>query len=374
MNIFRKLGFPLLFLSLAGFNLARYSDKMALSYVSMAVMLLAMGFIVGSAFVRPDGDDTDRGASAGGASGEQKPFFSPSPGVSVARSVPAWVYAAGGLSSAFGTALFLVGPEVSGAPRPLSLLLVSGGLLFILAAVLVHGGPADRRNAWRGAVALASLLTIIGSFIVLMLLAAGSFYHHGGLYGFLAGAGVLAGMGGAYYGVKYQQSAEGRAIGRELGFFDANGGGSDGIYDSKGIMNGVETLFNVEPGDVESRAVRTFGLDVLCRCPNTSGVRLSVKRTGFLGPLGISFGVLPLIPGVERWDFYDVRCDQPEVAARLLPGARRGENVFCDGAGFICMSLEKTEFKFSFRVEGSPATESVRRILQETSRLAALFS
>jgi hypothetical protein len=184
---------------------------------------------------------------------------------------------------------------------------------------------------------------------------------------------ILAGMAGAYYGIKYQQSAEGRAIGREMGFVDADGGACDGIYDSKGLMNGVETLFNVEQSSAAKNSPAHFTLEVLCRCSNTRGLKLSARPEGLLGPLGLSFGSLPRLPDVPYWDFYDVRCDQSAPALRLLPPVRSGNNIFNDEAGFLGMALDGNEFKFTFGLEGYAGTAYVRRVLQETSHLASLF-
>jgi|GEM_PF-2506628 len=371
-KILRKAGFPLFYLSIFGFSFASRSDGMLLSYISMGLMLAAMVLVVASAFIAPDKEDAEGGAGAPAAPAPaREPSFPPPTGIDVASAVPPWVYIVGAVISAAGAVVFFTGPDGMNQSNVISFSLIPGGILYILGATFFYGDPADRRNILRGAVALVSGLVIIGGFMALVFIAAGAFDPgQGKPYGILASVLILVGMGGAYYGLKYQQSAEGRAIGRELGFVDADGGERDDVYDSKGVIDGLETLFNVEQTGPGKNSRAFFRLDVLCRCQNSQGLKLSVRPEG---PLGVSFGSLPRLPEVPYWDFYVVRCDQPETAMRLLPEARKGSNIFNDEAGFLEMTLDGSGFKFTFRTEGYAGTAYVRRVLQETSRLASLF-
>jgi hypothetical protein len=374
VKFLKKLGFPLLFASIIGFKLAASHGGMALYYVSGGLMIAGGLLIVASVFIRPDEEGPVPGLPPAPAA-ESGLSFPLSAGIDVPNPVPNTVYIAGGLASAAGALVFFTGPDGVNRTSVISFALIPGGILYILGATFFYGDPADRRNILRGAAALISFLMIFGGIMTFVFIAAGAFDQgRGRPYAVLAVFSILLGMWGAYYGMKYQQSAEGRAIGRKLGFTDADGAvSSDGAYDSKGVMNGVETLFNVEPQSGGRNSPPFFTLEVLCRCSNTRGVALSVRPEGFLGKLAISFNSLPRLPGVPYWDFYEVRCDRPDFAQDILAEARHGDNIFNDKAGFLEMSLEGSDFKFAFRSEGYADTAYVYRVLQETSKLASLF-
>ncbi len=381
MKLLRKAGFPLLLLSVAGFNIASRFQGEAVFNLSLAVMVLGGILLVASPFIGSGGDGgglpaevpPPPGPRAGPGFTESvsgAPIPHPS-GVEVSDFVPAWAVLTGGLASAVGLLAFFVGPNGVNAYTVTSFSLIPGGVLFILGAYFFYGSPATRRNIVRGALALLAFLLIVGAIFLGVLIAAEAFApENNAKFGFLAVALLLFGMVGAYLGVRYQQSAEGRTIGRELGFVDASGGGPDGVYDSKGVMNGVEVLFNVEQGSPGKHSPPVFRLEALCRCSNVPGVKLSVKPEGLIA---VSLGSLPRVPDVPRWDFFDVRCNLPEAALRLLPEARKGVTVFSEGAGFESMLLEGSEFKFVFGLQGYIGTDYTRRVLQEVSHLASRF-
>lgn len=337
-------------------------------------MIAGILLVVGSILIRSGDDEPAAPPPSAPAAGSDL-SFPLSAGIDVPNRVPGWIYIAGGLASAAGVLVFFTGSNGVSQRSVISFALIPGGILYILGASFFYGDPADRRNILRGAVGLISFLMIVAGIMTFVFIAAGAFDPgQGRPYAVLAAFAIILGIGGAYYGMKYQQSAEGREIGRKLGFLDADGEvSSDGAYDSKGVMNGVETLFNVEPQSGGRNSPPYFTLEVLCRCPNTRGVALSVRPESFLGPLGISFGSMPRLPGLPYWDFYEVRCNRPESAQSLLSEARRGENVFNNKAGFLEMSLQESAFKFTFRTEGYADTAYVYRVLQETSRLASFF-
>jgi hypothetical protein len=382
MKLLKKAGFPLLLLSIAGFNIAPRFQGEAVFNLSLVVMVLGGILLVASPFLRGGDDGAQEPAAAppappasrAGALSSGSASYEPLPrpsGVEVSDFVPPWAVLAGGLASAAGALAFFAGPNGVSPYTVISFSLMPGGVMFILGAYFFYGSPATRRNIVRGGLALLSFLLIVGAIFLGVFIAAEAFApENSAKLGLLAVVLLVFGMVGAYLGVRYQQSAEGRTIGRELGFVDASGGGPDGIYDSKGVMNGLEVLFNVEQGSPGKRSPAVFRLEVLCRCPNVSGVRLSARPEGLIV---IALGSLPRVPDVPRWDFYDVRCEPAEAALRLLPEARRGVNVFSDEAGFESMSLEGSEFKFVFSLQGYIGTAYTRRVLQETSLLASRF-
>lgn len=376
MKILKKAGFPLLFVSIIGFQAAPSFQGEAVFNISLVLMVLGGILLVASPFMGGRGEGVELPApdgpaapDPGAAALERLP---PPSGVELPDFVPVWVVVAGGLASAGGAAAFFMGPNGVSPYTVVSFALMPAGVLFIAGAYYYYGSPATRRNMVRGVMAIVSFLMILAAAFLGVFIAVEAFEpannaRYGGLAVFL----LVAGMVGAYFGLRYQQSAEGRAIGRELGFVDASGGGDDGIYDSKGRMNGLEVLFDVSQGPPGKHSPARFRLEVLCRCSNLADVRLSVKPEGLLG---VSFGALPRVPDVPHWDFFDVRCNRPDVALRLLPGARKGVNVFSDEAGFRSMLLDGPEFKFSFGLQGYIGTEYARRVLHEVSLLASRFA
>lgn len=290
----------------------------------------------------------------------------------VRAPVPPGIYAAGAVISAAGMAMFFAGPNGVNAYTVSSFALIPGGFLLMILAAFFYGGGPTRRNMLRGALTIVSFLMIMAGIFTGVFIFAGAFSPRNVPPAGAAALVLIAvGMGGAWYGMKYQQSAEGRAIGKELGFADTSGGGDDGHYDSKGRINGLEVLINVEQQPPHRSAPASFTLEVLCRCANTAGVRLTAKPGSVLGAIP---GGIPRVEQVPYWDYYDVRCDQPETALAVLPGFRKGPNVFSDRTGFTGMSLEGGEFIFSFSRTGYAGTAYVRRIAEETSLLASRFN
>ncbi|MDT8286239.1 MAG: hypothetical protein RQ748_03925 [Elusimicrobiales bacterium] len=289
----------------------------------------------------------------------------------VSAPVPPSVYAAGIVMSAAGTAMFFSGPNGVSPYTVTSFALIPGGVLLIALAAFFYGGGPTRRNMLRGVLTIASFLMILAGVFTGIFIFAGAFSPARVPAAGLAAAGLIAaGTGGAWYGMKYRQSAEGRAIGRRLGFADASGGGEDGHYDSKGRMNGVEVLIDVDQQPPHRHAPASFSLEVLCRCANTAGLRLTVKPEG---PLGALAGGPPRVDAVPYWDYYEVRCDRPETALSVLPDFRKGPSVFSDRTGFSRMELEGGDFRFFFGREGYAGPAYTRRIIEETSLLASKF-
>lgn len=388
MKLIKKAGFPLLLLSVPLFKFSGqfgpYAD--AAYKAGLAVMVLGGLLLVVSPFLGRENDEQEpapppspppaarapsvTARAAGEAPGELLEDFVPYDEAST--RVPGWMLWAGALVSLAGGLAWFNGPNGVSPYTLTTFSMMIGGVLFIMGAHFVYSGGAEKRNMLRGALAVFSYLLMFGGIMTGVLTAAGAFDEGAERPWLAAGAAALAlGAWGVYYGLRYQQSREGLYIGRKLGFQEASGGGQDGHYDAKGVVNGVETLFDVTQTYPYKRSPASFRLEILCRCRNTAGVRLLARPAGLLN---VSFSSLPRVEGVRGWEGFDVRCDQPEAALRLLPAAGSGRDVFGEGGGFCELSLEGGEFKFLFSRDGYVGPAYVSRVLREVSRLAALFS
>lgn len=303
-----------------------------------------------------------------GPSDPFKPF--PGHGGISAAATPVWVYIAGTVLTVAGALAYARDPGGT-SPRTLAAFaLIPGGLLFIAAGSACYGNSVTRHNLLYGAIALISYFMIGGGIIIGILIAAGAFDQpEVKSYAALGVCSLLAGIAGFYRGMTYQRDRDAIAIGREIGFSCTESGpaSTDGPYDAKGRMNGLEVFFKLIPG---ARAGVT--LQVLCRCANPFGVKLEVRPERFLeAPL--NFSSLSKIPPVPHWDLYEVRCNFPEFAVNPLSEARKSENVFTDAAGFTGMTLDGKDFKFNF-VYGYADPFYVKGVLAEVSSLAAAFN
>lgn len=381
-NLIKQVAYPLLFASMVLFGLANRAEGMWLNWLAAAVMVLGMVLFVLSAIFPPAGKAGALSAPQPPASQDRDRFAGDSFYKRMAKSsapgpvdeVPAWVYLLGGTISAVGAAAFVLGPNGVSPRTVITFCMIPGGVVFFLAAKAVYGGAIGLRNVLRSVVAVMGFLTLFGGIMAGVLLFAGAFSPGSRvLYGFLAVAALLAGTALAYYGMKYQQGPEGVNIGRELGFQDA--GGDDGVYDSRGEMNGVEMMFNVEQEAARhsrhGSSPASFRLEVLCACANPRGLRLEVRPEGFLN---FSLSGLPKAPHVDYWDYYSIRTNMPDVAAGPLAAAKAGDSVFSEQAGFASLTLDGNELKLVFELEGYAGTAYVRRVLDESSRLALAFS
>lgn len=374
MKTVKKLGYPLMLASVVLFSAARRAEGLTLSWIAAALMLLGMVFFVAGVFI-PYGKEA--GAPPPPPPPRPaRPDAVPEPkAVDVPAQVPAWVYVAAFAVSLGGVLLYFNGPN-GVSPRTVgTFAMIPGGVAFFVVASFVYGDAVRRRNTVRGILAGAGFLLIVGAIFTGVLIAAGAFdAGEVRYYGAAAGAGLAVGLVLVYFTMKYMQSEEAVVIGRRLGFTDTDPGvtSEDGEYDSKGVMNGVETLFNIEQGEGGRNARARFSLDVLCRCVNPSGVRLEVRPEG-LGTL-VNLSGLQRVSPLLNWEFYDVRTNFPDVAARLLPPLRDRENVFTDEAGFTALSLSETGLKASFLAEGYVGTAYVKRVLEEVTKLASAFN
>lgn len=382
MNLVKKAGFPLLLLSFGLFEFSgrfgAYADavyKLALGLMVLGGLLLVFSPFLGGEKARealpPLPVPPAPGAAAGPAAADEEPLDDFVPLEEAASPVPGWVFVLFALISFGGGLAWFNGPNGVSPYTVTTFSLMIGGILSIIGANFLYSGAPERRNILRSALTVFSFLLLFGGVMAGVLAAAGAFDEGTERPWLAAGAAALAlGAWGVYYGLRYQQSREGLYIGRKLGFEDAAGGGPDGHYDSKGVMNGVEVLFDVTQNYPYKRSPASFRLEVLCRCHNRMGVSLLARPEGLLN---VSFGPLPRVEGVACWDSCNVRCNQPDVAQRLLPPARKGPNVFGEEAGFSELRLEGGEFKFLFTKEGYIGPAYVRRVLREATQLAAQF-
>ncbi|MBI5743283.1 MAG: hypothetical protein HY952_01915 [Elusimicrobia bacterium] len=290
--------------------------------------------------------------------------------------VPARIYIAGALASVIGTAAYLLAPNGVSARTVIPCVMMIGGVLFILAARVFYGDAVVRRNAARGVVTIISFLLMMGGIYAGGLTLYGVFGAASGKrYLVLGVCGILTGIAGLYYSIKYHQNREAVAIGRRLGFADADNGPAspDAFYDSKGVISGMEVLFKIEQtGGSGTRSLPGFTLELLCRCANPLGVRLKVHPEGFLGG-ALSFSSLPKVPSVPYWDLYEVRSNLPDSVLKPLSEARSKKSIFSEETGFSGMSLDEKGFKFAFSKEGSVSLAYVKKIVEAASLLASAF-
>ena len=286
-----------------------------------------------------------------------------------------WVYVPGGLASLAGLTLFYFAGENMTVMR-LGSIFFWGGLLLVAACNFLYGSPAAWRSFYRAAIAVAGFLLILGGIMTGLLLIAGTFdapeipYRAAG-----AVAALLAGMGAAYYGLKYQQSQEGLAVGRALGFEEADGRvGGDGVYDAKGLVHGVLTLIDVEqdgPGGRPS-SVGSFNFTVLCRPANSAGVRLVVLPPRGQPGADAPEGLAP-VGDVLYWKAWAIFANKPGPAVTALSAARLGGGVFDEEHGFKGMTLEGDRFEFRFRKDGILHIDYARDVVRAAAALAANF-
>ncbi len=285
--------------------------------------------------------------------------------------VPSWLLATCFLISLAGCILWFGGP---GGVSPFTVItfgMMVGGPLGMLAAHFAYSGAAQRRNFLRGAMAIFSFFVLFCGIMTGVLAAAGAFDEGWRSPWVVAGASaLLLGCCGAYYGLRYQQSREGLYIASRLGFDEASGGGEDAHYDGKGVLKGIEVLFDVTQVYPDKSRRANFRLEVLCRCGNSAGLALSIKPRGLLG---ISLSSLPAAGEIPSWEGFDVRCDRPEVALRLLSGFRKPGSVFDGRYGFESMRLEGANLKLNFSDKGYIGPARVKLVLDEASAIALLF-
>lgn len=383
-NIIKQAAYPLLFASMVLFGLANRAEGMWLNWLAAAVMVVGMVLFVLSAIFPPDGKESPssapRGAGTwksmlGGGAFSGNPAWASAP--QLPDEMPAWAYLLCGAISAAGAAAFLLGPNGVSPYTVTSFAMIPGGVVLFFIIKMIYGGARAVSNVILSVMSVAGFLLILGAILTGVLFIAGAFDDGAARWLLAAGGALPAGLVMVYYGMKYQQSSEGVAIGRALGFSDAEGGlaGRDGAYDSKGVVNGVELMFNVEQEPAQhsrhgSRPAR-FRLEVLCRCANPQGVRLEVRPDGFLQ---FSLSGLPKAYPPEYWEGYDVRTNLPDVVYPRLVAMRPQASVFNEPSGFEGMSLEGREFRFAFDVTGHASTAFVRAVLGDASRLAAVFS
>ncbi len=289
-------------------------------------------------------------------------------------AAPGWMLIPAGAAAGLGMLILMMASDGNTPVMRLGVSIFFGGLSFMAGSYLAYASAAARRNFWRAFVALGGFLLVVGAIFTGVLIAAGGIEGPGVPY--YGGLGILAligGLGAAYYGLKFQQSSEGLAIGKALGFADADGQVSgDGEYDSKGMSNGLETLLDVEQRPGGRNSSPSFVFKVLCRCGNSRGLALSVRRSGLLSVLPSSDGLQP-VEGLSYWGGYSLRASQPELAAGLLAEARRPGDVFNAAAGFSELTLKDGDMEFTFAGDGYIELDYAKRVVGEASLFASKF-
>lgn len=263
-------------------------------------------------------------------------------------AAPARVLIPGGLAVALGVLLFFFASPDAYVLYRIAYAFLAGGFAFMAGGYLAYASPARQRNFARAAIALAGFLSILAGIFGGVLLAAGAVDSPGPAHAGGCLAALAAGMAAAYYGLRFQQSSEGLAIGKALGFEEADGQVSgDGIYDSKGLVNGVETLIDVEqnPGGRNSRASFTF--TVLCRCRNPKGLQLSLRAGS----------------------------EPDEETAGILAGLHfSGDGVFSEDHGFKSLTLKGGELVAVFGRDGYANAAYGKELVESAAAVAARFN
>ncbi|HBE88623.1 MAG TPA: hypothetical protein DDW67_05720 [Elusimicrobia bacterium] len=272
-----------------------------------------------------------------------------------------------------GAALFLLlGMDSFNGYTVAAVSMAFGAMLLAAAAEFAAGGSVERTNMFFSALKILSFFMMMGGSMLGVVVYVGAFESGSGArWGALAAALFISGAAALYYGATRYKHGESLAIAREMGFVPSGASGPEAVYDSKGILNGVEVLINLEQQEAYRNSPASFRLELLCRCANPSGLRLTVRPEG---PLGLSFGSLPRVPDVPYWDFYDVRCDRPEEVLKILAEAGREKGLLVEKHGFRGMALNGREFKFTFGMNGYAGADYVRRAAEAASLLASRFA
>lgn len=287
------------------------------------------------------------GEPAGEKAAPNGAFHPPAPGFSE-PAAPARVLIPGALAAALGVLLFFFADPDTYLLYRLAYAFLTGGFSFMAGGYLAYASPARQRNFARAGIAMAGFLLILAGIFGGVLLAAGAVDSPGPAHAAGCLAALAAGMAAAYYGLRFQQSAEGLDIGKALGFAEADGQvDGDGIYDAKGLVNGVETLIDVEqtPGGRHSRA--SFTLTVLCRCRNHKELAFSLRAGS-----------------------------EPDgETAEILAGLQfSGAGVFNEAYGFKRLTLKGGELVAVFGREGYADADYAKEAVESAAALAARFA
>lgn len=260
------------------------------------------------------------------------------------------------------------------------------GFLTLSGYDFVKNGAINRMNYFRVLVKYLSIVPLMLAAIVLLSLLSGKMTEGKLPWALACAAFSYLGVLGYSYGSRFHQNLDAVEIGRQLGFSAADSGflSPDWIYDSKGGLNGVETLFNIEVraagGSRYSPLRYRHTLEVLCYCANPQGVKLSVRLSGmelftyrFLSLFRMLLSV-PYMAQPAGWKgSCSFRCTLPETAAGPLSDAG-STGIFTDDYGFKEMWLSGTEFKFVFSKKETPWTAlRVKAALEAAAGLAARF-
>lgn len=338
MNNLSRNGTLLLIAGLAAAGLAQRAGLQGAFFSAAGAAAAGLALTLFSFF--PEEPAGEKPASNGA-------FPLPVPGIPE-PAAPARVLIPGALAAALGVLLFFfAAPDTYFLYRFAYAFLV-GGFSFMAGGYLAYASPARRRNLARGAVALAGFLLILGGIFGGLLMAAGAMDSPGPAHAAACLTALAAGMAAAYYGLRFQQSAEGLDIGKALGFEEADGQvDGDGIYDAKGLVNGVETLIDVEqtPGGRNSRPSFTF--TVLCRCRNHKGLAFSLRA------------------GTEP---------EGETAGILAGLHFSGAGVFSKAHGFKSLTLKGGELTAVFGRDGYADAAYAKEAVESAAAVAARFT
>lgn len=305
-------------------------------------------------------------------------------GKATRRKLPQGIMAAAFSALALGLAGVIANFNGVELNQPIFWGLALAGFLIFFGYDFAVNGAINRANYFKTALKYFSLLLIGYSALQLAGLALDVYGGRSAARGLaalaLGGLGVL----GYYYGSRFHQNLEAVAMGRAFGFVPAESGvfSEDWIYDSRGEMNGVPALFNIEVtasgGGKYSPTEYAHKLEVLCRCANPHGIKLRVREgwTGLWATVLSMFRALGL-PKMMRPPAWKgrgrFRANIPERAADCIERSRADTEVFTED--FRELWLSGGELKLVFVSANSAWNESrVKRVLAAATRLAAGFN
>lgn len=268
--------------------------------------------------------------------------------------------------------------KAPGGTRPATVIPFSAVLLGFLTLIAYHffHGPSVRRgNMTKLLIAGGSVIAMIFGVAALVGSLSGALdgprYGPGTVFGFL---GVILGPLGLFYGLRYRTCESSVPIGEAMGMSpaDCGPGSSDGHYDMKGRLGGLETLFNISEGRGSKHGPPMYYLEVLCRVSNPARARAAAWPGGFFSrPLS---RLPPRLKDVPYWDRHSVHGEPAGPVTGALAGMRAGKDtILREQLGFRLLLLDEEGFKVSFMLEGVPDKAEVLRLVKGTAALAAAF-
>jgi len=144
-----------------------------------------------------------------------------------------------------GTAVFILFPDGMHAVHYIAYAMMFGGFLVFLGAWMFHGDSVERRITAQAMATVISFPLLLGGMWFVGLAYEG--VEDAKRFMVYGVSGILVGIAGLTYGLKYKQNRIAAAIGNELGFYNAANEPTApaGGYEFRGVMNGIKVFFNI---------------------------------------------------------------------------------------------------------------------------------